>query len=182
MAQRGKDTSDIIWVIVNSEDTQGKANATNAQGCRELCEARVDAQADMLYEQLSGQANELSEGDRIVMHQGGAKMLGGQRLFAAGYVRSNVQPLTPVHAHSLPILWEVTRRWYRNWPVTEADISGELIIFYDLKKAKSAFPSPAVIRPRPGDKFIPLHPDCKTHRRCVAYDQLNDFWHGVIQR
>ena len=61
MAQRGKDTSDIIWVIVNSEDTQGKANATNAQGCRELCEVRVDAQADMLYEQLSGQANELRQ-------------------------------------------------------------------------------------------------------------------------
>ncbi len=131
MAQGGKDTSDIIWVIVNSEDTQGKANATNAQGCRELCEARVDAQADMLYEQLYGQANKLSEGDRIVMHQGGARKFGegAQHLLAAGYVRSNVQPLTPEHAHSLPRLWEVTRRWYTNWPVTEANISGELIIF-----------------------------------------------------
>ena len=92
MAERGKDTSDIIWVVVNSEDTQRRANAANAQGCRELCEARVDAQADMLYGRLFGQANELSEGDRIVMHQGGARPLGGQRLLAAGYVRSPIMP------------------------------------------------------------------------------------------
>jgi hypothetical protein len=100
MSQTNKGESDIIWIVVNAEDTQGKANAINAQGCRELCEARVDAQADMLYGGLLDQASRLGQGDRIVMHQGGARGSGGQRLLAAGYVRNNVQPLTPEHAHS----------------------------------------------------------------------------------
>ncbi len=73
MSQEGKCNTNTIWVVVNAEDTQGKPNATNARGCYKLCNARVGAQADMLYKELSSQAVQLNEGDRIVMHQGGAR-------------------------------------------------------------------------------------------------------------
>ena len=70
----------LIWIVVNAEDTQKQATVRNAEGCRELCDARIEAEADMLYAELCEQAKRLELGARIVMHQGGARSLGGQLL------------------------------------------------------------------------------------------------------
>ena len=174
MAQK---ENDIIWIVVNAEDIQGLANQTNAIGCRELCESRVDAQADMLYGNLFEQAMQLKEGARIIMHQGGARCLGGQKLLAAGLVKVPVQPLTREHVRDYRHLWEVTQRWYRRWPAELQDITNELIIFYNLTKADPAYSSPHAIRSRPGNKFIPLHPNCNRHNACAVYDQIDAWWH-----
>jgi len=183
MLQERVGEKDVIWIIVNAEDTQGIANEANARGCRELCAARVDAQADMLYGELLEQAEQMREGARIIMHQGGARRFGGQLLLAAGRVRFPVQSLTADHVQSFPHLWEATKIWYSRWPATQQDITHELIIFYNLTKADPAYRSPTAIRPMSGNKFMPLHPNCRipNHKQCVTYEQLDSWWHKVVQ-
>ena len=61
MLQERRGKKDAIWIVVSAEDTQGEANEVNATGCQELCEARIDAQADMLYGDLFTQAKELEK-------------------------------------------------------------------------------------------------------------------------
>ena len=56
----------VIWVVLNSEDTQRKANLENARGCKAVCDARITAQADMLYGSLYEQAKRLRSGDLFV--------------------------------------------------------------------------------------------------------------------
>lgn len=180
MLQERRDEKDIIWIVVSAEDTQGKSNKVNATGCREICEARIDAQADMLYGDLFTQAKELEKGTRIIMHQGGARRLGGQLLRAAGRVRTPVQHLTAEHAQKYASLWETTKKWYKRWPRKPQDVSSERIIFYKLKKDDRDYKSPTSIRPMRGDKFIPLHPHCDKHKRCDAYEELDSFWHDVV--
>ena len=82
MLQGKRDEKDI-WIVVNAEDTQGISNQVNAKGCRELCEARTGAQADMLYGKLLRQAKKLEKGARIIMHQGGRRKYGVQLWWAA---------------------------------------------------------------------------------------------------
>lgn len=167
---------DVIWIVVNAEDTQGVPNEVNAQGALELVTARIAADADMLYRELCEQAMQLKRGDRIVMHQGGARRLGGQGLVACGTVSAPVVPLTQAHVNRFPRLWETTKKWYKRWPATPAAISGEQIIFYELKGIRPPAPSPEEIRPRPGDKFLALHPNCALHKRCTTYKQIDTLW------
>jgi len=170
------ETQDIIWVIVNAEDTQEQANEDNAQGCREVCNVRIIEQADMMYPELRNQAVKLHKGDRIVMHQGGARSRGGQLLRAAGRLASEVRVLMPQDISKNSLLWQVTARWYKRWPHTVSSLHGQLYIEYDLEEPKVPQPSPRVIRPRPGDKFIPFHKNCLQHKRCRAYPELDAFW------
>jgi hypothetical protein len=166
----------VIWVVLNSEGTQGKANSKNAKGCKAVCDARIAAQADMLYGSLYKQAKQLRQGDRIVMHQGGGKQfgMGAAHLVAAGVVEEQVQPLTPQIAHTYSTLWNVTKQWYTRWPATPAGITNELFMRYKLKRAKHPLPRPAVIRPQRGSKCIPLHPECS------AYAQVDVWWQQVM--
>jgi hypothetical protein len=168
-----------IWIIVNAEDTEQQATRRNALGCKELCNARIQAEADMLYKGLCEQASRLKSGDRIVMHQGGKRDLGGQLLRAAGWVKSGPRILTMDDVKSYQKLWDATKSWYRDWPTTLAKISGEQIIFYELKESSSPQSSPTSIRPMPEDKFIPIHPKCTIHKRCSSYAQVDIFWRKV---
>lgn len=167
---------DVIWIVVNAEDTQGKANEINAQGARELAAARIAAGADMLYTELCAQAAQLKTGDRIVMYQGGARGLGGQLLVACGRVSAPVVPLTQAHVGNFLPLWQATVKWYRRFPATPEAINGERIIFYNLKKFYPPEPSPQEIRPRQGNKFLDLHPNCTLHKRCTVYKQIDTLW------
>ena len=169
-----------IWIVVNAEDTQGIPNRINAKGCRELCEARIDAQADMLYGKLLKQAKKLENGARIIMHQGGRRECGGQLLRAAGRVSSPVQNLTAEHVQKYLPLWETTQKWYNRWSRTSQDILNELIIFYKLRKANRDYESPTCVRPMPGNKFIQLHLNCHKHNRCDAYEKLDSWWHDIV--
>ena len=172
----------VIYVVVNAEDTQGVPNLANALGGRDVCDAHIAAQADMMYASLCQQAEQLDPGARIVMHQGGGRnfrlQLGSGRLVAAGRIKSKVRPLTAADAANYPGLWAVTSRWYKKWPGTPGGISGEQIIFYDLKKAKAAMPTP--ITPMRGNKFIALHPNCTLHHRCSAYAHVRAWWEKVM--
>lgn len=167
---------DTIWVVVNAEDTERSATPKNAQGCRELCDARIEAQADMLYKELCGQAEQLQVGDMVVMHQGGGRPLGGQLLRAAGRVGRGVRVLRAEDADRWPRLWVVTRKWHGRWPATPSGLSGEQIIEYEFGSTPPPEASPFGIRPRPGNKFLPLHPACTRHTRCSAYDEVHAFW------
>lgn len=171
---------DTIWVVVNAEDTQSQATTENARGCRELCHVRTESGIDMMYLRLHKQGAQLSKDDRIVMHQGGARRLGGQLLVAAGYISEQMRLLTAEDANHFSHLWEVTRRWYRRWPHRPEDIDGELIIFYRLILAESPMPSPIAIRPRRGNKFMPIHPNCKLHRICEVYDEVDKWWRSIV--
>jgi len=175
----------VIWVVLNSEDTQGKANLENARGCRAVCEARIVAQADMLYGSLYEQAKQLHPGDRIVMHQGGGKQFGmrAAHLVAAGVVEEEVRYLTAQIAHAYPTLWDITKRWYKRFPATPVGITNELFIRYRLKRARQPLPRPVAIRPRNvrgKNKFIPLHPHCMLHPECSAYAALDSWWQQVM--
>ena len=174
------DIEDTIWVVVNAEDTQEQANEVNARGCREVCDLRIQEQADMMYPELHNQAMQLCKDDRIVMHQGGARILGGQLLRAAGRVASVVRQLMPEDIDKYPRLWQVTARWYRKWSYNVSNLHGQLFIKYDLKEAKPPQPSPKVIRPRQGNKFIPLHKNCHRHVRCEAYSEVDAFWRRTM--
>ena len=170
---------DTIWVVVNAEDTQDQANTQNARGCAEVCSARVKHEADMMYATLCEQAHQLHDGDRIVMHQGGSRTLGGQLLVAAGRVKEEARLLTLDDIKRYPDLWEVTKRWYKYWPRTLQQLNGEQIIHYQLNEANSPADSPHSIHPRPGNKFMDLHPNCRLHKRCVAYPEVDAFWRKV---
>jgi len=175
----------VIWVVLNSEDTRGKANLKNAQGCKAVCDARVSAQADMLYASLYRQASLLGKGDPIVMHQGGGKRFGNgaAHFVAAGIVEEGVKKLTAQIVHAYPTLWNTTKQWYKRWPATAAGITNELFIQYRLKRAKRPLPRPKAIRPRNvqgKNKFIPLHPRCTLHPECSAYATVNAWWHQVM--
>lgn len=175
----------VIWVVLNSEDTQGKANSENARGCKAVCDARIAAQADMLYGSLYEQAKQLRPGDRIVMHQGGGKRfgMGAAHLVAAGVVEEGVQHLTAQIAHAYPTLWDITKRWYTRFPATPAGITNELFIRYRLKRADTPLPRPVAIRPRNvrgKNKFIPLHPHCTLHTECSAYAAVDAWWQQVM--
>jgi hypothetical protein len=177
--------SNVIWVVLNSEDTQGKANSQNAEGCKAVCNARIAAQADMLYGSLYKQAARLRPGDRIVMHQGGGKQfgMGAAHLVATGVVEEQVQQLTAQIARSDPTLWDVTKQWYTRWPATPKEITSELFIRYRLKRARQPLPRPAAIRPRNvrgKNKFIPLHPLCTLHPECSAYTEVDAWWQQVM--
>jgi hypothetical protein len=168
-----------IWIVVNAEDTEEQATPRNAQGCMKLCDARIEAEADMLYAELCEQAKQLEPGAMIVMHQGGRRRWGGQLLKAAGWVKSKARTLTEDDAKHYERLWSTTSRWYNHWPATVAELKGEQIIFYELERKIPPQPSPPSIRPRSGDKFIPLHPNCTAHKRCSAYAQVDTFWQSV---
>lgn len=174
----------VIWVVLNSEDTQGEANPVNAEGCKAVCDARIEAQADMLYGSLREQARYLRKGDRIVMHQGGGAQFGrgAAHFVAAGIVEEGVQPLTSLIVHSYPTLWDVTKHWYKHWPATPSQIEDELFIKYRLRRAAHYMPRPKAIRPRPGakSKFIPLHPDCVAHPECSVYTEVDAWWQRVM--
>jgi len=173
---------DTIWIVINAEDTQGRANNVNAAGCKTVCDARIDAKADMMYPTLHAQAALRREGDRIVMHQGGARGLGGQLLTGAGWVSSRVRTLTSEYVATHQHLWEVTATWYRHWPASPDHLHGELIIDYKLQRAESPQSSPKAIRPRQGAKFIPLHKNCRAHTQCSAYNEVDAFWHKTISK
>ncbi len=175
----------VIWVVLNSEDTQGKANLENAMGCKAVCDARIAAQADMLYGSLYKQAKQLRPGDRIVMHQGGGKHfgMGAAHLVAAGVVVEGARQLTAQIANAYSTLWDITKRWYTRWPATPAGITNELFIRYGLKKARQPLPRPVAIRPRNvrgKNKFIPLHPHCTFHSECSAYATVDVWWQQVM--
>jgi len=175
----------VIWVVLNSEDTQRKANLENARGCKAVCDARISVQADMLYGSLYEQVKRLRPGDRIVMHQGGGKQfgVGAAHLVAAGVVEQGVQPLTVQIAHAYPTLWDITKRWYTRWPATPAGITNELFIRYRLKRAGQPLPRPVAIRPRNvrgKNKFIPLHPHCTLDPECSAYAVVDTWWQQVM--
>jgi len=172
----------VIWVVLNSEDTQGKANSENAHGCKAVCDARIAAQADMLYGSLYEQVAQLRPGDRIVMHQGGGKQfgMGAAHFVAAGVVEEKVQQLTAQIVDNYRTLWDVTRRWYKHWPATPNEITNEQFIRYGSKRARQPLPRPAAIRPRRGNKFIPLHPDCTLHPKCSAYPEVDAWWQHVM--
>ena len=175
----------VIWVVLNTEDTQRKANLENARGCRAVCDARIAAQADMLYGSLYEQAKRLCPGDRIVMHQGGGKQFGtgAAHLVAAGVVEEGAKQLTTQIANAYPSLWDITKRWYTRWPATPAGITNELFIRYRLKRARQSLPRPVAIRPRNvrgRNKFIPLHPHCTLHPECSAYAAVDAWWQQVM--
>lgn len=178
-------SGDAIWVVLSSEDTQGKANSQNARGCKAVCDARIAAQADMLYGSLYKQAAQLCQGDRIVMHQGGGKQfgMGAAHIVAAGVVEEEVQQLTAQIAHAHPTLWDVTKQWYTRWPARPEEITDELFIRYRLKRARQSLPRPVAIRPRNvrgKNKFIPLHPYCTLHPECSAYARVDAWWQQVV--
>ena len=119
--------------MINAEDTEDQPTLRNLQGCREVCNARIEAQADMLYARLRLKAWELEPGAMIVMHQGGDRKLGGQLLRAAGRVETKARALTADDANRFPGLWRATQTWYKRWPTTVDELSGEQIILYELK-------------------------------------------------
>jgi hypothetical protein len=175
----------VIWVVLNSEDTQSKANLVNARGCKAVCDARIAAQADMLYGSLYAQAKRLRSGDRIVMHQGGGKKfgMGAAHFVAAGVIEEGAQKLTAQIVHTYSTLWNITRQWYRRWPATPAGITNEVFIRYRLKRAGQPLPRPIAIRPRNvrgKNKFLPLHPRCTLHPECSAYATVDAWWQQVM--
>lgn len=175
----------VIWVVLNSEDTQGKPNFRNAEGCKAVCDARIAAEADMLYRSLYKQATQLRRGDRIVMHQGGGRQfgMGAAHLVAAGVVEQQVQQLTLEIVRGYRTLWDVTKQWYTRWPATPEEITNELFIRYILKRARQPLPRPAGIRPRNvrgKNKFIPLHLYCTLHPECSAYPEVDAWWQQVM--
>ncbi|MFC2068695.1 hypothetical protein ACFLTP_06780 [Chloroflexota bacterium] len=141
---------DTIWVVINTEDTQGQANTQNVLVCAEVCSARIKHEADMMYATLCEQAHQLHNGDRIVMHQDGSRTLGGQFLVAAGHVNERARLPTLDDIKRYPNLWEVTKCWYKYWPRTIEQLNGEQIIHYQLNEVNSPADSPHSIRPRPG--------------------------------
>jgi len=170
----GMEDRDTIWVVVNAEGTQKTPNRVNAYGCKEICDARVEAGADMLYPELAEDAAQLREHDRIVVLQGGSRAWGGQLLVAAGRVKEAARGLTDKDTSDYPRLWCLTRLWYPDFPRIPVHVKGELIILYDLERAKAPLRSPRGIRPRPGDKFIAFHPDGGGE-----YDELDQAWVSI---
>ena len=177
----------VIWLVLNSEDTQDKANSVNAEGCKAVCDARIEAQGDMLYGSLREQARQIRKGNRIVMHQGGRKQFGrgAAHFVAAGVVEEEVRPLTSLIVQNYPTLWDVTKRWYKHWPATPIQIEDELFIKYSLRRATHYMPRPKTIRPLPKrfggkSKFIPLHPNCAIHPECSVYAEVDAWWQRVM--
>lgn len=178
----------LIWIVFNSEDTQGVANSVNAEGCKAVCDARIEAQADMLYGTLHEQARLLRKDDPIVMHQGGGTIFGkgAAHFVAAGIVAEEAHLLTPQIASGYPNLWNKTKEWYKHWPATPAQITDELFLRYQLKHAKQYMPRPKVIRPLPQrfggkSKFLPIHSNCTNHPECSVYLAVIAWWQKVIQ-
>ncbi len=173
------ETKDTIYVVITRADPRINSKEKISQGSKIACMAQIEAAADMFSAKLINQVKKLKVSCRVIILQGGYVMYrekyGSVRFVAAGVVKEQARKLTRGDILKNLELWMTTSYWYKNWPTVE-NLSVELIIQYDLKKARSPMPKPKEIITNPRTKVIELKPGTS------IYGEIDAWWRETTKQ
>jgi hypothetical protein len=151
-----------IYIMIGVADPPSHSMRNVSRGSKLVCVAQIKAKAGMYYPKLKKQAEKLKPGDRVILLQGGYMAYRGEfgavRFVAAGTVKEAARQITLKDVVKNFSLWEATRKWYKDFP-TARRLSGELIIKFDLKRAKIPKPKPKKLIITPQVRFKPVPSD-----------------------
>jgi hypothetical protein len=173
------ETRDTIYVVITRAEPRIYSKQKVSQGSKIVCKAQTKAAADMCSGKYRKQLEKLGVGCRVIILQGGyilyREKYGSVRFVAAGVVRERVRRLQKSDILENLELWMATSRWYKNWP-TIKDLSTELIIHYNLKKAKRPMLKPKQIITNPKTKVVELRDNNP------VYNEVDAWWREVTKR
>jgi len=69
----------LTWLVLISEDAQSKANYEDFMSCRKVCDARIEAEPDILYGLLRNHVEHLRRDECIISLRARENILGSER-------------------------------------------------------------------------------------------------------
>ena len=177
-----------IYVVVARVELPTTAKKKISLGSKMVCKIQIKAKAAMFQAKYASQLEQLQVGNRVVILQNGyalyRKKYGAVRFVAAGTVKEKAQKLTKHDVIKNPELWIMTQKWNKDWPTEVGDISNEVILRFNLKKAKGNpnNPESSLIKPLIKPKGLIVNP--KTVLMALKpgskiYEETNVWWEKV---
>ena len=173
------ETKDAIYIVVTTAEPKIHSRKKISEGSKMVCKAQIRAEAGMFSSDYKNQIEKMRVGSRVIILQGGyamyRKKYGAVRLIAAGVVKGNANKLQSSDIFRNLELWMTMRKWYKNWP-TANNSSDELIVHYNLRKARSPLPKPKEIIMNPKTKVLELKPNTS------VYEKMDEWWRDVTKQ
>lgn len=173
------ETKDTLYVVITRAEPRIDSRKKISEGSKIVCKAQIKAAADMFSAKYANQVEKLKVGYRVIILQGGyaqyRKEYGAVRFVAAGTVKEPTRKIQKNDIFKNLDLWMVTSTWYKTWP-TIKNLSTELIIHYELNKARKPLPKPKEIIVNPGTKVVELKSGTS------VYEEIDAWWRKVTKQ